>query len=561
MGVLPPINTYKMPWDVKYRFGPATQNLVMPGKEPRFMDIPSAGVAAALQALERIDIQAATYFSLSHPLLPPDRSQMGQAKAVQNFLLMWSRALQQMVSLAQAYMADAEFARVTGAPEGWLESNRNRLGVLAVELAFDVRELNEELTMKRIEAVNTAVLPTDVQGVVARNKWVEFQLRAINPAWAKELIMPASEASDGIHRQVRDDIAQMFLGNPAAMVENDPTAGAKLQFARQIVQQNPNYQQALANQESRFAQLMQVYVQNLTFSVTQEQNKQIGRIGVNPEAAAASGGATPSNPDAIAMPVLWGRAQEWRRSVAVTHRVGEGPSPLREMGVGVATCGRCHASGRRGARAAPGNGSWSGDVRSLSRIGTARGPRRSGKWDQSLQVHHIEPAPKLESDLLEMPDLREPVSLMKPDGSHILGVNHRQDGMQPPFLRRPDQRLQQERSPPTATPGFRDVDRVLTGKPVTDPIVKPVQRTPSHHFTRAGDRHPHRITIPFMGIEPFQPMPERPRLFIIGRRRAQDRVVVDGEDSRAVIAHSASDLDVAGQGWGEGLGHGGEHGT
>lgn len=281
LGVLPPVNTYKTPFDTKYKFGPAVQNLVMPGKEPQFMQIPANGVPVALEASQRIDAAIANYFGLSSELVSPERAQTIQARSVMNFLLMWSRALQQIVSLAQKYMADVEFARITGAPVGWLDANRDRMGVMAVALHFDVRELNEELTMKRLEVVNRAILPTDVQGVIQRNKWVQLQLRAVDPTWAKELVVDSAEASEQLFNQVKNDIAQMFLGNPPQMVENDPTAQAKLQFASQIVGSNPNYQQAL-QQGERFAELMQLYVKNLSFSVTQEKNKQVGRIGVDP---------------------------------------------------------------------------------------------------------------------------------------------------------------------------------------------------------------------------------------------------------------------------------------
>jgi hypothetical protein len=63
----------------------------------------------------------------------------------------------------------------------------------------------------------------------------------------------------------------------------DPTAQIKMQFASQIVGANPNYQQAL-RQPGRFAELMKKYAMNLQFSVTEEQNKQVGAIGVKPEA-------------------------------------------------------------------------------------------------------------------------------------------------------------------------------------------------------------------------------------------------------------------------------------
>jgi len=281
IGVLPPINVIHSPLGQKYRFGPAVQNPVLPGKAPEFMQIPESGVAAGFQAEDRIGARIAHYFGLNSELVSPAHSQNIQARAIQKFLMMWSQAFQQVVSLAQTYMPDAEFARVTGAPVGWLDSNRDRLGLLGVELHFDVRELNEELTVKRLEAVNNSVLPADTAGVIPRAKWVQIQLRAINPVWARELAQPVAEASQKMFDEVRDAVAQMFLGNPPRMVENDPTAQSRMQFVQQIIQSNPNYQAAL-QRGGRFRDLLEAYIKNLQFSVTQQNNKQIGRIGVDP---------------------------------------------------------------------------------------------------------------------------------------------------------------------------------------------------------------------------------------------------------------------------------------
>ncbi len=41
---------------------------------------------------------------------------------------MTEELFESVLELCQANMEDAEFARVTGAPEGWLDANRNRPG-------------------------------------------------------------------------------------------------------------------------------------------------------------------------------------------------------------------------------------------------------------------------------------------------------------------------------------------------------------------------------------------------------------------------------------------------
>jgi hypothetical protein len=64
-------------------------------------------------------------------------------------------------------------------------------------------------------------------------------------------------------------------------VENDPTAKSKLQFAQDVMQKNPKAQEA-AQGDQQFQALLQNYFKNLQMSVSQQENKTIGRIGVTP---------------------------------------------------------------------------------------------------------------------------------------------------------------------------------------------------------------------------------------------------------------------------------------
>ena len=288
MTVMPPINEYHTPLGTKYRFGPGIRNTVVQGKEPAFMQMPSGqGMMECLEAQDRLNAAVDNYFGLLSAKVPPARTQAMQAMMVQNWMLTWSSALQQLVGLAQCYMPDKEFARITGAPEGWLESKRGRFGMLAVDMHFDVRELDPELVAAKLEIIGTKVLPGDAAGIISRAKLTEMQMRAIDPRWAKELIVGQTEASGKLYQDVKNELVQMFAGNEPQYVENDPTAQAKLQYTQAIIAANPNYQQAL-QQGGRFADLVQNWIKNLTQSVMQEQNKQIGRIGVAPVGAGSS---------------------------------------------------------------------------------------------------------------------------------------------------------------------------------------------------------------------------------------------------------------------------------
>jgi len=63
--------------------------------------------------------------------------------------------------------------------------------------------------------------------------------------------------------------------------EMDPAASSKMQFAQDIMSKNPKAQQALQS-DRIFQILFENYTKQLQFSIDQEKNKQIGRIGVSP---------------------------------------------------------------------------------------------------------------------------------------------------------------------------------------------------------------------------------------------------------------------------------------
>jgi len=310
IGVLPPINKYHNAMGTKYEFGPGVQNTVMFGREPKFMEIPSRGVPVSFEMMDRIERDVDKYYGRPHADLPPKTSK--QQMSIGFFLLMWSQAVQQMVNLFVRFGDDAEFARVTGAPEGWLEKNRHTR-LLSAKLECDVRELNTNYVIAQLEAINKTVLPQDVTGVTNRAKLTKIQWRMISPMLARELVQDETAASQQIYKQVMDDLIAMYNGNDAPLVEMDPTAPTKLKYIEEIIfgdgrmkQGNMKYQAALGLQQQQgpgaaaggaaalpgqgsdedFKRRLENYAKMLTQSVTQEDNKLVGRIGYNPKGKA-----------------------------------------------------------------------------------------------------------------------------------------------------------------------------------------------------------------------------------------------------------------------------------
>lgn len=276
---LPPRIVPSRLMDEDQEFGPGATIPIMRGEEPRFMDTPARdGVAEEILRLtqQRTD---QSFARLSNEV-PPARVQVRQQHMVNGFLGMWTEAFRQAVALLLQYQSPAEFQRITGFPKPqW--GAEEIAGLYDIILTMDVRELDSEFAVKQLEAVSKYVLPEDSAGVVDRSKLVRAKLQAINPLLARDLVSDQAGAQQKLFRDVSAEIASMFLGNPPQLVENDPTAPIQLQFAAQILQNNPNYQAALG-QQGRFSELMQVWAKNRMQSKVQQENKVVGRLGVQP---------------------------------------------------------------------------------------------------------------------------------------------------------------------------------------------------------------------------------------------------------------------------------------
>jgi hypothetical protein len=260
-------------------FGPASTIPTLRGEEPRFMDVPpNDGVAEKILRLTKEE--ADSYFGRLAPDVPPARTQLRQQHLVDGFLASWTQAIAQEWQLIQQYCTPKEWERITGEPKPeWQPAEIGRGYDLI--LSMDVRDLDMDYTLKKLEAVSKFVLPEDAAGIIDRTALVRLKLMAIDPRLAKELVVSDASASQKLFEQVNMELASIYLGNPPRLVENDPTAAQQLAFAQQIVASNPNYQAAMA-QPGRFQEAIQTWAANRTQSVTQEQNKLVGRLGVQP---------------------------------------------------------------------------------------------------------------------------------------------------------------------------------------------------------------------------------------------------------------------------------------
>jgi hypothetical protein len=224
------------------------------------------------EIIKRVD----RYFGRSNPEIPPGETQIQQQVVVSRWLRHQSNLICRIWALIQRFDSDERYAKVTGTGEMIPRDP----GMHNFQMHFDVREMDNEFVEKKLQAISNFILPEDNLGVIDRVGLIRKKLQVIDPSLAEELITDNAEASQKMFNDVKSQVAYMSLGNQAEYVENDPTANIKMQFLNQIIQANPKYMEQYQN-EPMFKELVDRYVQNLNMSVMQQQNKQIGRIGVN----------------------------------------------------------------------------------------------------------------------------------------------------------------------------------------------------------------------------------------------------------------------------------------
>lgn len=262
------------------KIGPAVQVPVMRPGEISWMNLPDREPNVAFQLIESIKAQVDSYFGRPTEKVPPAITQMRQQRIVNTFLHGWTEAFKQVLSLSVQYLGPETVARITGINTEITQEEQE----LDISCRFDVRELQSDLVTEKLTAISQFIVPADRAGMIDWSKLLPAMLRLVDPTIAQEVITDKASATQKMFEETNADVLSMSAGNPPKLRENDPAAQTRLMFTEQIMKSNPKYMEAITKGDEVFKNNLESYVQNLQFSVQQQQNAMTGRLGVDPNA-------------------------------------------------------------------------------------------------------------------------------------------------------------------------------------------------------------------------------------------------------------------------------------
>lgn len=270
------------------------------GNEWKWFSPPAGNPQIAFTLTEAVRKESQEYFGVPRVDTPQPMWQPRQQRRVTRNLAKWGEALWQLSVLAYQHLSPEEIQDILGKQP---LLNATMLCRHRLLFWFDVRALDPSWVESLIKSIAEFVLPVDSAGVVDRSKLVQMALSYLDPTLAEEVTSDVAGAKQQVFKQVRDEIGSIMQGNEAIYTENDPTAKAKLLFAQQVLQGNPEYLQQLSPKvrtpdgrqvdnpgfNPRKAQLLGKFMKNLGQSAMQQDNKTIGRLGVKPGADITQG--------------------------------------------------------------------------------------------------------------------------------------------------------------------------------------------------------------------------------------------------------------------------------
>ena len=266
------------------RIGPGAQVPVRRRGEVGFLQIPPYSPASTEVEMQLRALADRMTGRATGPEDAVDANVLKQ-NLVNNWLQGWKSVLRQIWSLEREY----------GGPEIWFRVMNNEQGATLMvdetadlydfDLTWNALDADGEKVMKKLEIVGTILGQYDRSGQARYDEFLRIFIGAVDPNLASKLIAPAQEATDKEVMETSEDIAKIYSGQ----VVNAPQ-GANAELRLQVMQQYlqgteeipaEDVQQRM-QEDKLFSERLGQYAKQLEFTLTQQKNALVGRLGTAP---------------------------------------------------------------------------------------------------------------------------------------------------------------------------------------------------------------------------------------------------------------------------------------
>lgn len=277
IGVIPPLMVNARRGGLNLLVAPASQITITRPDDIGWLQPPPLS-QSSLEAENAAVLDVLRYFGLDPD--NPEGNQLYKQCMVNRWLDSWREALSQALSLCQQYLPPEFVARITNGPVEEIAMTQEDIeGKFDLSLRFSVDTLNPEFMEKKLDAV-TKLTQFDVTGALDRNKLLGIVAESIDPMLAKQVIMDKQTASQ---KEIEDE--QNSWLKIMNEIEPLPKEGVNFQLrsqtAQQILQTSQELQRKM-QEKPLVKQLADNRMKYLQFGIQQQENAQIGRVGVKP---------------------------------------------------------------------------------------------------------------------------------------------------------------------------------------------------------------------------------------------------------------------------------------
>jgi hypothetical protein len=278
--VIPPLLVPLGRGKQQYKLGPAAQLGVMrPGEIGWLPPPPMDQTTFDTENSVRRDI--ANYFGKQFDGVDPNKVLRKQQRLINAWLDELRQVSFQIFQLCLQFLPPEKWQQISGNPNlqlpiGSRDFIQNNMMLI---LEFDARDLNMEFLQQKLELINTMIVPSDAAGVIDRAGLTNYAMRSLDPAGGR-LIRPQGQATQQEITEEQGALGQLVAGVSPPIPGGSANPNLRLQVIQSTLQA-PDFQQFIkANPIAQ--QRLQDRIKSFQFAIQQQQNAQVGRIGVQP---------------------------------------------------------------------------------------------------------------------------------------------------------------------------------------------------------------------------------------------------------------------------------------